>query len=276
MRFLIFAALLISSRCFAVEGFSTFTNPTPTVIANAVDSVFFLNVLNGKSSELGTAFMVGSEVGLNSTKVYFLTTTHSLKSVCSKPGPCPNLFLHQNPVIELNSADKKFSFQTKDLSLHNFEIVKVSQNPDLVLVRTIIPSYQARTLKALRISKSCEVAPGDKLYAIGFPGAYLRTHVAAFPIEVPNVIIKRWSEGILVEESNFKVEKSPGLNDLFATSIDSLDGNSGGPILNEQGEVVGVEKASRATPKNQYKYTGQEKPGSMDWSSLAVPCKYLS
>lgn len=277
MHFLFSFLIFLSSNVFALEGFKTLKDPTPQFIADAFEAVYFLDLAeaNSSSTDLGTAFLIHAEVGVTSTQLYFVTAGHLFEDDCTRPGVCANLYLHKNPTLNFASGGNGYTFQASVPALRNIEILKVSQNPDLALLRATIPNGQINDPKVLIVSKSCQFNAGEKFYTIGFPAVYSRTAMNAIPISKPNTVVKRWSEGVYVETAVFMVKPSSAKHELIATTVDTLLGSSGGPYLNEKGEVVGVSSASSGDLDDKFKYPGDETPGHLHWASEAVSCKFL-
>jgi tetratricopeptide (TPR) repeat protein len=107
----------------------------------------------------------------------------------------------------------KASVQAKD-SQNDIAVLKLSQSPS-----TPIPD--------LKFGDSSKVRPGDKVFTIGYP---------ASAILGKN---QKITDGIISSVTG--IEDDPT---MFQITVPIQPGNSGGPLFNEQGEVIGITTAS--------------------------------
>jgi S1-C subfamily serine protease/predicted RNA-binding Zn-ribbon protein involved in translation (DUF1610 family) len=92
---------------------------------------------------------------------------------------------------------------------------------------------------SLMISNSTSQA-GDDIFAMGFPGA-----VVEDPMLNPNQLLQpSFTEGIIGG-----ARQSASGNPLYAISAAISNGNSGGPVMNDQGQVVGVSELGTTNPE---------------------------
>lgn len=96
---------------------------------------------------------------------------------------------------------------------------------DLAIVK-----INAKNLKYVTFGNSSQVKVGEKVYAIGNPIGY------EFQRTVTSGIISAVNRTITIEEEN----KSSYMEDLIQTDATINPGNSGGPLINAQGEVIGI------------------------------------
>ncbi len=62
----------------------------------------------------------------------------------------------------------------------------------------------------------------------------------------------------------------------FGTTIDALEGNSSGPVINADSAIIGVMlKVSDNSGSNGFRYDGNETSSGLDWHSLSTRCEYL-
>ncbi len=96
---------------------------------------------------------------------------------------------------------------------------------DLAIVK-----INAKNLRYVTFGDSSTVKVGEKVYAIGNPIGY------EFQRTVTSGIVSAVNRTITIEEEN----KSSYMEDLIQTDATINPGNSGGPLINSQGEVVGI------------------------------------
>lgn len=96
---------------------------------------------------------------------------------------------------------------------------------DLAIVK-----INAKNLNYVTFGDSSTVKVGEKVYAIGNPIGY------EFQRTVTSGIVSAVNRTITIEEEN----KSSYMEDLIQTDATINPGNSGGPLINSQGEVIGI------------------------------------
>ena len=96
---------------------------------------------------------------------------------------------------------------------------------DLAIVK-----INAKNLNYVTFGNSSTVKVGEKVYAIGNPIGY------EFQRTVTSGIVSAVNRTITIEEEN----KSSYMEDLIQTDATINPGNSGGPLINAQGEVIGI------------------------------------
>lgn len=96
---------------------------------------------------------------------------------------------------------------------------------DLAIVK-----INAKNLNYVTFGNSSNVRVGEKVYAIGNPIGY------EFQRTVTSGIVSAVNRTITIEEEN----KSSYMEDLIQTDATINPGNSGGPLINSQGEVIGI------------------------------------
>lgn len=93
-----------------------------------------------------------------------------------------------------------------------------------------IVKINAKNLSYVTFGDSSQVKVGEKVYAIGNPIGY------EFQRTVTSGIVSAVNRTITIEEEN----KSSYMEDLIQTDATINPGNSGGPLINSQGEVIGI------------------------------------
>ncbi len=266
------ALILLHIKCFAVEGFKSLRDSPPEAVTSSFDSVFMVYFDEASYYVHGSAFLIRVEVNGETTQLDFLTGAHVLQNLCRESEVCSGLKLFQDARLNVVSGRETFVFGRPEIN--QVRVLKLSQNPDLALLRATIKTRQFSNPKPLAISSTCKLEIGEVLYGIGFPKTTERMTSSKVVIENQNQIIKRWSEGVFV--GNLKqVSADSEYRYSLATSVDMLHGNSGGPLLNQSGKVMGVVSSGASLAENRYVYSGGESPGQLEAQSLAVPCGYL-
>ena len=154
------------------------------------------------------------------------------------------------------------------------EVVERTANPDLALLRVSATLEATDIPDAMMLPSTCDLRPGQSLYAVGYPATNDRVYPASPTIADKDDIRKRWSSGVFVDKYNEGNVSDTHL--YFGTTIDALEGNSGGPVVNADGQIIGVLlKISDNSGNNGFRYDGNEAQGSLDWHSLSTRCDYL-
>lgn len=250
------------------EGFSSDRDAAPEAVKRAWNSTYIL--ISEKTLNKGTAFVVGSTNMGEITRLYFLTNWHVIKSQCADNGRCSDSVLARNVKI-VNSGSKIASF---DVKLHFLKVVRVSQKLDLALVAADVNPNSSLPVP-IKIASNCGLQAGEPVYTVGFSNIIRRKGaVVGVSDSEAGIIQKRWSLGLFVSyghASDLGVDVG-----ITKTSVDLINGGSGGALLNASGEAIGVLRYSMATSKNNYQYDGNEDAGHLDWHSHAVRCEYLA
>ena len=107
----------------------------------------------------------------------------------------------------------------------NAEVVgRDTRNDVAVLKLTKSPSFQSREMK---FGDSSMVRMGDKVFTIGYP----HTRIMGFK--------PKYTEGVISAVTGIKDNPT-----VFQTTVPIQPGNSGGPLFNEKGEVIGLTTSS--------------------------------
>lgn len=134
-----------------------------------------------------------------------------------------------------------------DLALLKFEIRKEMHGPNNTRLENIeIFGNRLERLKNLKIPKmaNCkDLHRGDTAYIIGFPRIWDKPSLDKH-IEEPGVVQKRWTRGVFTGEKGYMEEIDGRPSPLLAKVMgDGFKGNSGGPVCNEKGDVIGITSA---------------------------------
>lgn len=234
------------------EGFNETTSGLPPAVAEAWDSVFQLQIAAPDGIEMGTAFVIKIDRGF----VYFATANHTVGNRCLE-GRCPNAALRQNSVLERFPDRPSYFYASKgSLTFDQISVHKRSVNPDFAILKAAIPADfdRSRLPRPLPLNFAGSNT-GEKVYLIGFPVVQVRTCTTARRIFHDNQILKRWSEGIQTGERRSDNNGDSDTRYWVTSSTDSLKGNSGGPLLNANGDVISVQVKSMTTTTQGSCYT---------------------
>ncbi len=198
-------ALLLASLafllCAAVAGAA---GGTPSVVLRARDGVVRVFSYQEDGFFTGTGFALSN----NSSGAMILTNYHVVDG-CS----AYELYYDGNGPVAL-------------------EIVAVSEVQDLCVLRT---AHKLKGLKPLTLANG--VSSGEAVYTLGYPGGAddlsLQMALTKEKMTVSNGIVSAIQDSNLVGNYMRPVK-------LVQTNADINHGNSGGPMLNEKGQVVGV------------------------------------
>lgn len=118
-------------------------------------------------------------------------------------------------------------FDEKGYKDYPAELIGGEREKDLALLKIASPGQQNQTFPSVPIGDSDKVAVGDKVIAIGNPFGLTQTVTSG----IISARRKRLPIGGIV------------LRDVFQTDVPISPGNSGGPLLNLRGEVIGINTA---------------------------------
>lgn len=254
-------------------GFSTHTDGFSPNLLNAWNSTFLFTFSAFGRLSTATAFIVDVKKTQTGHDIYFLTNYHVFEGDCSPHGRCFSATVRRG--IGWNSLKRDFISQSRDVVLMDFiEVVKVSRNPDLALLKARLEG-KGKTptelrLRPLPIRDQCHQMKGERVWIIGFPATHLRNKPGS-AIERPEMTYKRWSSGIALDVE-ITGSRYGETQSFLTTTADSLSGNSGGPVLDQSGRVVGMHSIGRANQESGYAYAGDETPGAERFHSGAIPC----
>ena len=129
----------------------------------------------------------------------------------------------------------------------NATIVGVDLPDDIAVVR--VAPAMLPGLKALHGANPATVHQGDTVYALGYPGnATTGTNFLKTPPQFTNGVISALSARATVDTDPFGLFESNDNTgvlqpDLYQTTAAIDPGNSGGPLVNSQGLLIGISVA---------------------------------
>jgi serine protease Do len=183
----------------------------------------------------------GKEVDLTavvaSARESVVTVTSKLGSGrVSATGVGSGLILTSNGYILTNrhvvEGAESLSVELLDGATYDARVVKVSDTTDLALIK-----ITAADLHAAHLGNSDQIQVGETALAIGSPlGTYTET--------VTRGIISATGRDITVRDDQTGQPKS--LSNLIQTDAAVNEGNSGGPLIDASGTVVGINTAVAA------------------------------
>ncbi len=126
--------------------------------------------------------------------------------------------------------------------LDNVEVIgRTSENDSLDIAFLKIKDKKGKTLTPIKLGDSSKVRVGDKVIAIG-------NALGQFQNTVTSGIISGY--GRSVEAGDDSGSSSETLQNLFQTDTAINRGNSGGPLMNMGGEVIGINTAVAGNAEN--------------------------
>ncbi len=253
---LLLGATLTPGR--AAEGF--FTDDRPAAVRSAWASVYAFVCEGRADNYIATAFLVGRAPRGSRTDYFFITAGHAIED-CRHP--------RRYLVEDLNRPrfeSDGITLAAPPPRLADVAPVYVDNAYDLAVIKVSAGSA-LRTAKPLAVDRTCDGALHQEVYAIGFPGVGKRRSLRL------SREMKRWSKGEYVGLG--RAEFRGQLSTYIAASVDSLPGNSGGPVVDARGGLVGVVVKGAAGPENGFRYEVDPlKKG--DWHSFLVPCQAVA
>ena len=176
---------------------------------------------------------------VNSSVVLVLTST-IFGDVCSGTGffiDNNGTFITNYHVIN-NAYDIVIkTFDNQVITVDRF--ISVNKEQDIAILKANVSSTP------VEIGDSDSIEVGDKVYTIGYPA-----------VSVMGMATPTFTDGMISKVSQFVNGK-----DYIQTTVSITNGNSGGPLINKYGQVVGVTTAG-------FNYD------NIDWANLAVGINY--
>lgn len=174
-----------------------------------------------------TPCVVGiSKLNQNGTTIFLQNSTNIL-------GLGSGVIISENGYILTNEhvAGEKYSncyVTLEDGKVYNGSVVWADANIDLAILK-----IEAYKLNYLELSDSDNVFLGQDVYAIGNPIGF------EFQRTVTKGIISGINRTLKIENLEDD-ENSSYMEDLIQTDSTINEGNSGGPLINEKGKIIGI------------------------------------
>lgn len=213
----------ITSRAAAVE------NIRPSVLFIMNSCKIFIN----ESEEgipvggSGSGFLVGNSD-------HILTNKHVVSINCEDAAKQKILQLviakkiKENEIKNIKISEPEISIVLSPKEKISARVIWENENADLAVLKL---DYPLSRPSVISFAKRETVKPGSKAFAVGFPGAAQET----IGTTIESDLTPKITQGIISDT----VQINNGVC-LHQTDAPINEGNSGGPLLNEIGQVIGI------------------------------------
>jgi S1-C subfamily serine protease len=255
-RLLLLAALTGAAviPCLAAEGF--FADNMPPAVRAIWPSVYAYVCESRTGTYTATAFLVNKTSRGKLADYTFITAGHAIEECKS-----PRRYLAENINQQPFESDG-ITLAKPPQRLDGVKLVYLDDAYDIAVVRAEAATG-LQMGNPLRVDGNCDRSLHREIYAVGFPGVTKRRTLRM------NREVKRWSKGDYVGlgRADFRGTTST----YIASTVDSLPGSSGGPVVDENGVLVGVAVKGVASEENNFRYDVDSQKRD-DWQTFLVPC----
>ncbi len=130
------------------------------------------------------------------------------------------------------------------------QLVAASPGDDLAVVKLVTPLPR---LKALPLGTSATVRPGDTVTVLGFPGSFQTTPGSGqIGQQQASTVVANIGSVSQVDVQATPDPSLPTYQSLIVHQAPTNHGNSGGPLLDERGQVVGINTLGNPSNQGQY------------------------
>lgn len=240
------------------EGF--FTDRMPAAVRAIWPSVYAFVCEGNGSVYTASAFLVGRADRGKTSTYYFMTAGHAVEDCRA-----PRRYLAED-VSRARFESGGITLAAPPPRLQGVSTVHVDDAYDLAVVK-VEASSTLRIGNPLKAGDQCDKALRQEVYAVGFPGVGKRRSLGL------DGEAKRWSTGSFVGYGKAEFRGTQSI--YIASSVDSLPGSSGGPVVDANAELVGVVAKGAASAENGFRYDVDPQKRD-DWQTFLVPCRAVS
>jgi S1-C subfamily serine protease len=241
-------------QCLAAEGF--FTDNQPAAVRAIWPSVYAFVCEGPAGAYTATAFLIKRTPRGQRADFLFVTAGHAIED-CKYP----RRYLTENTNQQQFESDG-ITLARPPQRLTGVEPVYVDNAYDLAVVK-VEAAATLRIGNPIPVDGQCDRSLHREVYAVGFPGVTKRRSLRL------SRDVKRWSKGEYVGLG--RADFRGVLSTYIASTVDTLPGNSGAPVVDENGVLVGVAVKAAANEENNFRYDVDPRKAD-DWQSFLVPC----
>jgi S1-C subfamily serine protease len=237
------------------EGFHS--DRMPPGVRTVWPSVFAFVCEGPASIYIATAFLVRRTARGGIADNYFITAGHAIED-CK----LPRRYLVEDLQQQRFESDG-ITLAASPQRLSGIEVVARDDAYDMALIKVATPAAVKLAIP-IKVDGKCDAALRQEIYAVGFPGVGKRRSLRL------GREVKRWSKGEYVGLG--RADQNGVMATYIASTVDSLPGNSGGPVVDAAGVLIGVVVKGASNAENGFRYDVDPRKKD-DWQSFLVPCQ---